>query len=175
MLQSDIEARVAPFPTDELPAQRMTGGPLGSLALHVILVLLLVFGDPWQGLEAPAPVPQMVPINLVRLAEATASPPAPAVAPLPQEPAREVAKVEPERPVPVPAMPPPPAAEQPAEPRSPPAVATAATPASQAEASKDVATAEPEKSLPVPETPAPEQQTDAKSASVVPAVVTPEP
>jgi hypothetical protein len=172
MLESDMETRVEPFLTDEPRLGRMRLGPLASLALHVALVLLLVFGDPWQQLEAPAPVTEMVPINLVRLAEATGSPPAPVVAPLPQEPAKEVAKTEPEKPVPVPATPPPPAAEERAEAQSPPAPA-AVTPPSQ-EVVREVAKAEPETSVPETPSPAPSQQAQAKSVSDLAAPVTPE-
>src|SRR5579872_915043 len=92
----------------------MTGGLIGSSMLHVLVVLLILFGLP--RLPQSPPQAMIMAVNLVRLGEKTAAPSSPERAPLPQEKAREVAKLEPAQPVPDAQTPPPQAAQhQPAE------------------------------------------------------------
>jgi hypothetical protein len=62
-------------------------GLTGSILLHGLVVLLVIFGLPW--LRFTPPVEQVIPINLVLLGEKTTSPVADAVAPLPQAKAGE--------------------------------------------------------------------------------------
>jgi outer membrane biosynthesis protein TonB len=90
-------------------ARRVGWGVIGSLVLHVVAVLLILFALPRLLLVPPAEI--LVPIDLVRLGDRTASPPSPDHAALPQERAPESAQAEPADPVPVAGTPPPPEAE----------------------------------------------------------------
>lgn len=84
----------------------MRPGLIGSLVLHVLAALLVVFGLPWLT-PAPPEMARVMPVDLVRLGEKTAAPPQEEKSALPQEKAPEVAELEPADPVPVPQVPPP--------------------------------------------------------------------
>lgn len=114
-------------PAAEPRAVGMRDGLVGSLALHLVAILLAVFGLPWL-VQAPPPEEQVVPVSLVELAENTAAPSTAAVAPLPQEKAREAAPEAATQAVPAPQTPPA-AAEHPAKEPSRPALSTAIEPA----------------------------------------------
>ena len=88
-------------------ADRMGPGVVASVALHLVLAALIFFGLP-SLLNAPVEAPTAIPVDLVRLGEQTASPPAPERAEVPQEKAPETAALTPPQPVPEPATPPPP-------------------------------------------------------------------
>lgn len=104
----------------------MRAGLFGSAVLHALVALLIVFGLP-RLVETPAEVEQVVPIDLVRLGDKTASPPAPEQAAMPQQEATEVSPQRPPDPVPVPQSPPPSrtAPSMPAERPKPEVLATA--------------------------------------------------
>ena len=84
-------------------------GFLGSLALHGVAVLLILFLLP-SWLATPPEPEQIVPIDLVTLGERTAALPADQKAALPQEQAKETAERDVADPVPAPQTPPPPQA-----------------------------------------------------------------
>lgn len=86
---------------------RMGPGVIASIVLHGAVAALILFGLP-KLLNAPAEAPTAIPVDLVRLAEKTASPPAPEKAEAPQEKAPEQAALTPPQPVPAPETPPPP-------------------------------------------------------------------
>lgn len=126
MLQASDSDEPGRLPAETAP-DRMRNGLIGSLALHGLALTLIIFGLPWLT-HPPAPEERVVPVNLVALAENTTSPSAPAVAPLPQEQAHEVAPAEPSAAVPVPQAAPPPA-EPRAKEASHPELSTAIAPA----------------------------------------------
>jgi outer membrane biosynthesis protein TonB len=95
--------------------ERIAGGMIFSLLLHAVAVTLLVLVLPHL-LPAP-PVEMLVPIDLVRLGDRNAAPPAPEKAAVPQEQARETAAETPAEPVPTAAPPPPPPEAKPADAR----------------------------------------------------------
>jgi hypothetical protein len=107
-------------------ADGMRDGLIGSLALHALALLIAMFGLPLP--EAPPPVERVVPVNLVVLAETTASPAAAVTAPIPQAEARETAPAALAPAVPIPETPPPPALPRAREARQPP-LSTALAPA----------------------------------------------
>ncbi|HUA54445.1 MAG TPA: hypothetical protein VMB81_19870 [Candidatus Sulfotelmatobacter sp.] len=84
----------------------MTRGVLGSSALHLLVVLLLIFGWPWL-IQVPPTVTPIIVVNLVSLGEETAARSSGELASLPQEKAEEAAKLEPVEAVPVAEAPPP--------------------------------------------------------------------
>jgi outer membrane biosynthesis protein TonB len=98
---------------DGIHRDRIGGGMVFSLFLHVAAILLVVLILPHL-LRVP-PAEMLVPIDLVRLGDRTQSPPAPETAKLPQEQARETATAEPAAPVPEAAPPPPPPEAIPAD------------------------------------------------------------
>jgi outer membrane biosynthesis protein TonB len=130
-------------PADRRP-DPMSGPLLGSAALHALALLLAVFGLPWLE-PAPPPFELVVPINLVRLAEKTASPSAEAVAPLPQEKATEVSESASAPAVPAPQTPPPQAAPRRAEEKSAPDLLTATEEKRTREAPRPVKATTPDK------------------------------
>jgi hypothetical protein len=127
-LESDVQIRIEPIPTDGRPdanrPDRMKRGLIGSSMIHVLGLLIVIFGLPWLA-QAPLQVAPLVPVNLVQLGEKTASPPSPAIAPVPQEMATEVAQSPPTDSVPVAQTPPPLAALRKADERSAPEILAA--------------------------------------------------
>ena len=123
----DLQIPFVPTSTDRgrhaTCSDRITSGLLASAVLHLLVMLLLVFGLPWLT-QAPPQAVRIVPVDLVYLAEKTASPSSPQTAPLPQERAKEISKSESADAVPVPQTPPPQAAERQAEERSTPDLRT---------------------------------------------------
>jgi outer membrane biosynthesis protein TonB len=107
----DTRIGVAPDMIVESHTGRMIAGPVGSAVVHLLAVLLLVFGLPWRTEAAPAV--QVIPVDLVWLGPETA-PPASATTALPQTRAPETATATPETPVPAPRTPPPEPARHPA-------------------------------------------------------------
>jgi outer membrane biosynthesis protein TonB len=102
-----VEPRPAPRDAGERNGgERIGGGMIVSLLFHVVAILLIVLLLPRLLLVPPADT--LVPIDLVRLGDQTASLDATEKAALPQERARETATAEPAEPVPVAAPPPPP-------------------------------------------------------------------
>jgi outer membrane biosynthesis protein TonB len=102
-----VEPRPAPRdPGERNGGERIGGGMIVSLLFHVVAILLIVLLLPRLLLVPPAET--LVPIDLVRLGDQTASPDATEKAALPQERARETATAEPAEAVPVAAPPPPP-------------------------------------------------------------------
>jgi outer membrane biosynthesis protein TonB len=99
------EISVERRPTSRKDAEGIGPGLICSLALHVLVALLIVFGLPrW----APPPqVEAVIPVDLVRLGERTASPSRQEKAALPQEKAPENSKLKPANPVPLAQAPPP--------------------------------------------------------------------
>jgi outer membrane biosynthesis protein TonB len=93
--------------------ERIAGGMIFSLLLHAVAVTLLVLVLPHL-LPAP-PVEMLVPIDLVRLGDRNAAPPAPEKAAVPQEQARETPAETPAEPVPMEAPSPPPPEAKPAD------------------------------------------------------------
>jgi outer membrane biosynthesis protein TonB len=87
-------------------ADRFSRGLMGSLTLHVLAALLILFGLP-SLLQTPPETARIVPIDLVKLGTKTASPPAEEKAAVPQEQAAMTATEQPIDPVPVPQAPPP--------------------------------------------------------------------
>jgi len=100
----DLEIRL-----ESKPREPMGFGFLGSLALHAVAALLIVFLLPSLLATPPEPA-QVMPIDLVELGPRTAAPPAEQQAALPQEPAKEIAERDVADPVPEPQTPPPPEA-----------------------------------------------------------------
>jgi outer membrane biosynthesis protein TonB len=94
-------------------------GAICSVVLHVVAALLIIFGLPSLLLPPPEAV-QLVPVDLVRLGEKTASPTSPEKAAVPQEKATETAVAEPTDPVPAPQVPPPAPEPVPPKPREAP-------------------------------------------------------
>jgi outer membrane biosynthesis protein TonB len=113
-----------PYPATCLPQQRMGAGLVGSLLLHGILLLLLLWAVPRTAPTTPRLV-SVPPINLVQLGAETVSPPAAEQAPVPQAVAQEASKEIPPEAVPVEQAPPlavtQPAEDAPASPPVPPA------------------------------------------------------
>ncbi len=103
---ADVDTAAA-SPPARRRADRMGPGVIASVALHVVAAALILFGLP-SLLSAPLEVPAAIPVDLVRLGDKTASPPAPEKAEVPQEKAPETADLTPPQPVPAPATPPPP-------------------------------------------------------------------
>jgi outer membrane biosynthesis protein TonB len=125
---SDLPSRIETLPAADPRTDQMTGGVIASSVLHALAILLVIFGLPWLT-HAPPPLEQLViPVDLVVLGDKTASPPAPAVAPLPQERAMEISKEAHMEAVPVPQTPPPPPVQRRAEDRSAPEPLTATKP-----------------------------------------------
>ena len=136
------------FPTTDLRMNRMRGGLIGSLALHLLVILTLVFALPWlMRVPPPQPIEKIVAINLVRLGDKTAAPSSAERAPLPQEKAKEVAKSEPADAVPVVQTPPPQAAPRQAEEKSAPDMPIAAKPEQKPEIPKPVKASKPDRQL----------------------------
>jgi outer membrane biosynthesis protein TonB len=102
----DMEFRAGLNATRGARADRFSRGLIGSLALHVLVALLILFGLP-SLLQTPPEAIQVVPIDLVQLGAKTASPPAEEKATLPQEQASMTSTEQPIDPVPVPQAPPP--------------------------------------------------------------------
>lgn len=101
---------------------------VGSLALHLGAILLILFGLPWLH-ETPAPIEQIVPVNLVELGEKNASPASTQVAPLPQQQASETAPSTTAAAVPPPQTPPSPDTARAEPPKSKPDLRSTAVPA----------------------------------------------
>jgi outer membrane biosynthesis protein TonB len=123
------------------PADQMRGPLAGSALLHVVALLLAIFGLPWPG----PPVERVIPIDLVFLGEKTVSPPAEAVAPLPQERAPEVSELTPELAVPAEEAPPPQAARRRAEERAAPDLPAPTKPEPKPEAPRPVKSSKPDR------------------------------
>jgi hypothetical protein len=140
-LESDVQIRIEPIPTDGRPdpkhPDRMKRGLIGSSMMHVLGLLILVFGLPWLA-QAPPEVAPLVPVNLVQLGDKTAAPPAPVIAPVPQAMATEVAQSSPAEAVPVAQTPPPLAALRKADERSAPEILAAMKSPRKEEISKPV-------------------------------------
>jgi hypothetical protein len=122
-----MQTRIAPLRRDGMHAKhpdRMKAGLIGSSVMHVLGVLVLVFGLPWLA-QAPLQVAPIVPVTLVQLGDKTASPPSPTIASVPQQMATEVSKSAPAEAVPVAQTPPPLAAPRKAEERSAPEILAA--------------------------------------------------
>src|SRR5579859_3107178 len=102
-----VSERDLDFRPGRSPREPLGRGLLGSLALHGLAALLILFLLP-RLLATPPEAEQIVPIDLVTLGERTAAPPAQEEASLPQEQAKETAEQEVADPVPVPETPPPP-------------------------------------------------------------------
>ena len=141
MSLNDIQIRIEPHPQQSgqgKRADRPVAGLLGSSVMHLVGVLLLVFGLPWLFDASPQITPP-VPVNLVQLADKTASPAAPELAQVPQTLATESANATPAQPVPVPQTPPPLTAERKApDEKAAPEILTAAKSARQQEIAKPV-------------------------------------
>jgi outer membrane biosynthesis protein TonB len=110
--ETDLAARL-----ERKPREKLGRGFVGSLALHAVLALLILFLLP-SLLSTPPEPEQVVPIDLVRLGDRTAAPPSPERAALPQEQARQTAERDVADPVPAPQTPPPPQALAPKAPVS---------------------------------------------------------
>ena len=115
----DAETRVERQRAGTSRTDRIGVGAICSAVLHAVAAALIVFGLP-SLLKAPPEVAQFVPVDLVRLAEKTASPPSPEKAAVPQEKATETAVAEPADPVPAPQTPPPAPEPVPPKPREAP-------------------------------------------------------
>jgi outer membrane biosynthesis protein TonB len=102
--ERDLDIRL-----ERKPRERMGLGFLGSLALHAVTALLILFLLPSLIATPPEPA-SVVPIDLVTLGARTAAPPAEQQAALPQEQAKETAEHDVAEPVPEPQAPPPPQA-----------------------------------------------------------------
>src|SRR5258708_31283114 len=94
--------RIDPHPTGP---HRIGGGVIGSLVLHVVAVSLIVLVLPSLLRVPPAEI--LMPIDLVRLGDTSASPPSPDKAALPQEAAPKIATAAPADPGPMADHPPP--------------------------------------------------------------------
>ena len=94
------------------PREPMRLGFLGSLALHGLVALAILFLLP-RLLATPPEPEQVMPIDLVVLGARTAAPPAEQQAALPQEQAKQTAEHDVVDPVPQPETPPPPQAMAP--------------------------------------------------------------
>ncbi|HKF74486.1 MAG TPA: hypothetical protein VKB68_22265 [Stellaceae bacterium] len=101
---TESDLRIRP---ERVPRARMGPGLLGSLALHGVAALLILFLLPSWLATPPAPA-EIVPIDLVSLGARTAAPPADQQAALPQEQAAQTADTDVAHPVPAPNTPPPP-------------------------------------------------------------------
>jgi len=93
-------------PWGPMRAERMTGGVLGSSALHLLVVLLLIFAWPWL-IQVPPLVTPIIAVNLVPLGEETAARSSVELGSLPQEKAEKAPKPELVEAVPVAQAPPP--------------------------------------------------------------------
>ena len=142
---SDMPIRGTTFPGIPTRMKQMSGGLIGSFVLHLLVILLIVFGLPWLT-STPPQVEQVIPVNLVQLAENTGSPSSAEVAPLPQEKAKEVSTEQPAAAVPIEQTPPPQAAQHQAEERSMPNVLTAIKPEQKPEVPKTVKAHKPDAS-----------------------------
>lgn len=107
-----VTERDLDFRREGRPRERMGPGLLGSLVLHGVTALLILFLLPSWLATPPAPV-AVVPVDLVALGARTAAPPADQQASLPQEQAKETAEKDVTDPVPAPETPPPPQAPTP--------------------------------------------------------------
>lgn len=108
-------------------AESMRWGIVGSVVLHgAALLFALAVG--LAGLNEMPPSERIVPVELVRLGEKTASPASAHVARVPQEKAKEVAPSEAATAVPVPETPSPPAAPRQTAEQSPPPIIIAPRP-----------------------------------------------
>ena len=123
-MQIRIGADLSDRRPDKRQPFRLTKGLVGSLALHSLALLILVFGLPWL-MAAPVQVAAPVPVNLVQLADQTTSSVAPAIAPVPQEIATEVGQTPRVEAVPVAQATRPLTAERKAEERSAPEILAA--------------------------------------------------
>jgi outer membrane biosynthesis protein TonB len=101
---SDLDVR-----RERTPREPMGRGFAGSLALHAVVALAILFLLP-SLLSTPPEPEQVVPVDLVQLGARTAGPPSPQQAALPQEQATQTAEREVADPVPAPQTPPPPQA-----------------------------------------------------------------
>lgn len=104
-----VTERDLDFRRERGPRERMGPGLLGSLALHGVTGLLILFLLPSWLATPPAPT-AVVPIDLVTLGARTAAPSADQQASLPQEQAKMAAERDVTDPVPAPETPPPPQA-----------------------------------------------------------------
>jgi outer membrane biosynthesis protein TonB len=102
-----------------LRRDRIGVGAICSALLHVTAAVLIVLVLP-SLMQAPPELAQVMPVDLVRLGEKTASPPSPEKAAVPQEKASETATLEPADPVPAPQIPPPAPEPVPPQPRDAP-------------------------------------------------------
>ncbi len=122
-----MQIRIEPIPRDGMPAtrrDRIKAGLVGSSIVHLMGVLLLVFGLPWLA-AAPLSVAPAIPISLVQLAATTAAPPSPIVAPVPQAMAAMTSPSPAAAPVPAAQTPPPLAAPRKADERAAPEILAA--------------------------------------------------
>jgi outer membrane biosynthesis protein TonB len=108
------------------------------LVLHVAAILLALELAHFGLKEAP-PTEQIVPVDLVRLADKTTAAAEASVARVPQEKAKEIAGPEPAQAVPTPEMPPPPATQDKTAEKSPPVEFTAPKPTPKPALPKSVA------------------------------------
>jgi outer membrane biosynthesis protein TonB len=108
----DMTIMVEPEPAQHA-SDRVGGGMVLSLLLHVVAVVLVVLVLPHLFL-APS-TEMLVPIDLVQLGDRNTAPPSPDKAAVPQEQARETATETPAEPVPLAAPPPPPPETKPAD------------------------------------------------------------
>jgi outer membrane biosynthesis protein TonB len=104
----DLLAPIGLLPTADMRMRHMAGGFVASVILHVLVVLLVVFGWPWLKQAPPPEQVLVIPVNLVVFGEKTASPAPAQVATLPQEQARETSTVNHPEAVPVEQATPPP-------------------------------------------------------------------
>jgi outer membrane biosynthesis protein TonB len=118
-LSGDAESGIERQRAGRMRPDRIGRGLICSVMLHAVAALLLIFGLPSLLLAPPDSV-QLVPVDLVRLGERTASPPSPEKAAVPQEKAAETAIAEPADPVPAPQTPPPAPEPVPPQPRDAP-------------------------------------------------------
>lgn len=88
MFDRDAQIEIVPISTEGSRMSPMTSSLIASSALHLLVILLLLFGTGWLMQRAPKGI-QIVPINMVQLGVKTASPPSSELATLPQDKARE--------------------------------------------------------------------------------------
>jgi outer membrane biosynthesis protein TonB len=134
MSDHDMATGSGMSPEADRRADRISGPLVGSALLHVLVLLLVVFGLPWP----ESPVEQVIPIDLVFLDEKTASPPAETVATLPQERATESSELTPDQAIPAEQAPPPQAAQRRAEERAAPDLSAPTKPKPKPEAPRPV-------------------------------------
>jgi hypothetical protein len=156
--ESDALGGAAP---NQAAEGKMRAGLIGSVLLHLLVLLLAVLSWPWL-MQALPPPERAVPVNLVQLGEITTSPPSTELANLPQARAEEIAESESVEAVPVAQEPPPPMAHQSAEESSMPDLLTAPQKAIP-EVPKPVKTRKPD-GLPAAKVRQPSSPADALSA-----------